>query len=292
MIRHIFVFGVLVPTIITIVLFLGFLICWFRHDLYEKLFNKQNRPRRFKNSFSVHSVNSAQRIVQYNREEEEYDNEKNDDLCVKREELVGKCEECECNLTDEIEEVTDFILEDIVDDELFKEIMHGQGDNDVKYLSEFDIEDAVGNQYKFDHSKCGETKVDNIKCSVNDRCKVNSPHSKFIINQRCVQPELIGIQMELDRKLKPLLGQSEDNELEEDHSLQNLHGRLSNIAITTETVTEPLETDASHHLSTGLSHVKRYRADLFNTNLDNLDNGEDYGRFISLSEEEPNTIRM
>ena len=60
MIHHIFVFGVVVPTVITVLLFLGFLLCWFKLNLSERLFHKQHRHRKFRNSFSAHSVNSTQ----------------------------------------------------------------------------------------------------------------------------------------------------------------------------------------------------------------------------------------
>lgn len=39
MIRHVFVFGVVVPTVITVVFFVGFLVCWFKFNMRERLLN-------------------------------------------------------------------------------------------------------------------------------------------------------------------------------------------------------------------------------------------------------------
>ena len=40
-----FVFGVVVPTVITIALFLGFLFCWFKFNIREKLFGKDTTKK-------------------------------------------------------------------------------------------------------------------------------------------------------------------------------------------------------------------------------------------------------
>ena len=78
MIKHMFVFGVVIPTIITIVFFVGFLICWFKFNIHKRLFTKKKPGK--KNAFSAHEINSTQKIVQYGQEEEEYDNEKNSEF--------------------------------------------------------------------------------------------------------------------------------------------------------------------------------------------------------------------
>ena len=41
MIRHMFVFGVIIPTLITILVFIGFLICWFKFNLKDRLFKSK-----------------------------------------------------------------------------------------------------------------------------------------------------------------------------------------------------------------------------------------------------------
>lgn len=48
MIRHVFVFGVVVPTLVTIALFLGFLLCWYKFNMRERLFSRKNRKSIFK----------------------------------------------------------------------------------------------------------------------------------------------------------------------------------------------------------------------------------------------------
>lgn len=78
MIKHMFVFGVVIPTIITIVFFVGFLICWFKFNIHKRLFTKRKPGK--KNAFSAHEINSTQEIVQYGQGEEEYDNEKNSEF--------------------------------------------------------------------------------------------------------------------------------------------------------------------------------------------------------------------
>ncbi len=93
--------------------------------MFDKLFNKQNRPRKFRNSFSAHSVNSTQRIAQYCKDEEDYDNEKNESLCKRNEDLDetwpdGVNEE----FSDELEEVKSDVLEDILNSEVLKEILN------------------------------------------------------------------------------------------------------------------------------------------------------------------------
>ena len=45
MIHHMFVFGVVIPTVITIALFLGFLFCWFKFNIREKLFGKDTTKK-------------------------------------------------------------------------------------------------------------------------------------------------------------------------------------------------------------------------------------------------------
>lgn len=75
MIKHVFIFGVVLPTIITIIFFVGFLICWFRFSLHERIFVKRKPGR--KKPFAAHEINSTQKIVQYGQEEEELDNERN-----------------------------------------------------------------------------------------------------------------------------------------------------------------------------------------------------------------------
>ena len=239
MIRHIFVFGVLIPTIITIILFLGFLLCWFRYNIFERLFHKQNRPRRFKNSFSVHSVNSTQRIVQFSREEE-YDNEKNDDVCGKRDEFEEKCDECDCDLTDEIGDVTDFILEDAMDDELFKEIIFDPDDCDIR---------------------CNNLKRHNFNCTCNK--KENAQSSRYTKSLLDTEGESC-LQTERSEMSEPFNGQSKQKG---DHSV-HLQGRPSNMKVSVEMgivseVSGPVEPETSRHLSTGLSHVKRYHKEAF-----------------------------
>ena len=246
MIRHIFVFGVLIPTIITIVLFLGFLLCWFRYNIFERLFNRQNRPRRFKNSFSVHSVNSSQRIVQFNREEE-YDNEKNDDLCGKREEFEEKCEQCDCELTDEIGEVTDFILEDVMDDELFKEIIFDSDDCDIHCNN-------LRNEMKRHNCSCTCDKKENVQRSRYIKSLLDTP------GESCLQTER-------SEMSEPFSEESKDLEQGGDHSF-HLLGRSSNMKVSVEmgTVSEvsrPVKPESSSNLSTGLSHVKRYHKEAF-----------------------------
>ena len=73
-----FVFGVVIPTIITIVFFVGFLICWFKFNIHKRLFTKRKAGK--KNAFSAHEINSTQKIVQYGQDEEEYENEKNSEF--------------------------------------------------------------------------------------------------------------------------------------------------------------------------------------------------------------------
>ena len=41
MIHHVFVFGVLIPTLITISVFIAFLICWFKFNMKDRFFKKQ-----------------------------------------------------------------------------------------------------------------------------------------------------------------------------------------------------------------------------------------------------------
>ena len=41
MIKHVFIFGVLIPTVVTVVLFVLFLVCWFKFNLHGKLFKKK-----------------------------------------------------------------------------------------------------------------------------------------------------------------------------------------------------------------------------------------------------------
>ena len=246
MIRHIFVFGVLIPTIITIILFLGFLLCWFRYNIFERLFNKQNRPRRFKNSFSAHSVNSTQRIVQFNREEE-YDNEKNDDLCGKRDEFEEKCDECDCDLTDEIGEVTDFILEDDMENEVFKEILYDPDDCDIHC-----------------NNLCNEIKRHNFNCTCNK--KENVQGTRYTKRLLDIQGESC-LQTERSEMSEPFTGQAKDREDEGDHSV-HLQGRPLSMKVSVEMgivseVSGPVEPETSRHLSTGLSHVKRYHKGAF-----------------------------
>ena len=45
MIHHMFVFGVVIPTVVTIALFLGFLLCWFKFNMRERLFRKKRKTR-------------------------------------------------------------------------------------------------------------------------------------------------------------------------------------------------------------------------------------------------------
>ncbi|ELT90568.1 hypothetical protein CAPTEDRAFT_226510 [Capitella teleta] len=39
MITHVFVFGVVVPTVVTVTVFVGFLVCWFKCNIRQKLTN-------------------------------------------------------------------------------------------------------------------------------------------------------------------------------------------------------------------------------------------------------------
>lgn len=78
MIKHMFVFGVVIPTIITVLFFVGFLICWFKFNIHKRLFTKR-KPNK-KDAFAAHEINSTQKIVQYGQDEEEYDNEKNSEF--------------------------------------------------------------------------------------------------------------------------------------------------------------------------------------------------------------------
>ena len=41
MLQKIFIFGVILPTVITVILFIAFLVCWFKFDLRGKLFPKK-----------------------------------------------------------------------------------------------------------------------------------------------------------------------------------------------------------------------------------------------------------
>jgi signal recognition particle subunit SEC65 len=41
MIHHMFVFGVVIPTLVTVVVFVGFLICWFKFNIHDRLFKKK-----------------------------------------------------------------------------------------------------------------------------------------------------------------------------------------------------------------------------------------------------------
>ena len=41
MIRHMFVFGVLLPTLVTVFLFVAFLLCWFKFNMRERFFKKR-----------------------------------------------------------------------------------------------------------------------------------------------------------------------------------------------------------------------------------------------------------
>ena len=45
MIHHMFVFGVVIPTVVTIALFLGFLLCWFKFNMREKIFGKNTNKK-------------------------------------------------------------------------------------------------------------------------------------------------------------------------------------------------------------------------------------------------------
>ena len=78
MIRHMFVFGVVIPTIVTVVFFVGFLICWFKFNIHKRFFIKRKSGK--KNAFAAHEINSTQKIVQYGQDEEDYDNEKNSEF--------------------------------------------------------------------------------------------------------------------------------------------------------------------------------------------------------------------
>ena len=74
-----FVFGVIIPATITVIVFLGFLICWYKFNMNRKLFKKKKKQKG-KGVFSALSVSSTQRIIQYGHNEEEYDNEKNSEF--------------------------------------------------------------------------------------------------------------------------------------------------------------------------------------------------------------------
>ena len=69
-----FILGVLIPAAITVIIFLGFLICWYKFNMKRRLLKKK---RKQKTEFSTLAVSSTQRIIQYGQDEEELDNEKN-----------------------------------------------------------------------------------------------------------------------------------------------------------------------------------------------------------------------
>ena len=78
MIKHMFVFGVVIPTVVTVMFFVGFLICWFKFNIHKRLLMKRKPSK--KNAFAAHEINSTQKIVQFGQDEEEYDNEKNSEF--------------------------------------------------------------------------------------------------------------------------------------------------------------------------------------------------------------------
>ena len=71
-----FIFGVLIPAAITVIIFVGFLICWYKFNTNRRLFKKK-RKQKTKSEFSALAISSTQGIIQYGQDEEELDNEKN-----------------------------------------------------------------------------------------------------------------------------------------------------------------------------------------------------------------------
>lgn len=55
MIKHMFVFGVIIPTAITIFLFISFLVCWFKFNMRERLFAKKKFfSKQLKHAMAAH----------------------------------------------------------------------------------------------------------------------------------------------------------------------------------------------------------------------------------------------
>ena len=247
------------PTIITIILFLAFLICWYKYNLFERFFTKQNRPRKFRNSFSVHSVNSTQRIVQYNRDEEEYDNEKNEDLCINNDECDGKCEDCDCELSDDPGEVTDLVLEDIGNEELFKGITM-----DDHYIRE-ECTDNLGNIDDVHCQKCDGKRVKR-------RYKGYTQHIGFGESIHHIEGKVTEhVRVKTTRPaecrpidIEPITGHSSNWQRRPSNS-----NRMSHIS-------GHNETQYSCHLSTGLSHIRQM------AEADGKDD-ENYEQFTKLS---------
>ena len=233
-------------------------MCWYKYNLFERFFPKQNRPKIFRNSFSVHSVNSTQRIVQYNRDEEEYDNEKNEDLCINTHECTGseKCEDCDCRIMDELGQVTD-LVEDIDDDELFKKIIMDDDDprraEYTKNLGDIDIH----------CQKSGNQTVQHNKGYI--------LHTGFVGN---VQDSDGQIMKQMRVETGPVNRRPIDKTHERGHS-SHWQRRLSSEEDIEKVshISRQEETQYSCHLSTGLSH-KRYIPETDN------DNNENYEQFI------------
>ncbi len=68
-----FVFGVVIPTLITILVFVGFLICWFKFNLHERFFNKKQKLLTQPNKdLPPHlPVNGPHKIVHFQKDEED-----------------------------------------------------------------------------------------------------------------------------------------------------------------------------------------------------------------------------
>ena len=60
MIRHVFIFGVILPTIVTVSLFIIFLVCWFRCGLQQRLFSSNGSPVTSKKLNQAASGSTAQ----------------------------------------------------------------------------------------------------------------------------------------------------------------------------------------------------------------------------------------
>lgn len=105
MIRHMFVFGVIIPTIITILVFIGFLICWFKFNLRERLFKGKKstgkkQPIKVPPHMVANGVHSGVRSYPHDDDEEsaqdedEPDEDRDNQLNLGRSQhLVKHCEQ-------------------------------------------------------------------------------------------------------------------------------------------------------------------------------------------------------
>ena len=77
MIQHVFVFGVVIPTVITVALFLGFLFCWFKFNIREKLFGKNDAKKNQSSKLACGPQIKTEDSVQYTSDSELCDNDDN-----------------------------------------------------------------------------------------------------------------------------------------------------------------------------------------------------------------------